>query len=109
MTLIFPSKNPASKVILGKQRGNNALATTEKAMPAKFYPSDNTNNFSLNRFSYKKNTATDTTYSDTSSYIQKKRHRQLEYKVDIVEILHIKVIFKMTENKLLEKYVLEAL
>ena len=48
MTLIFPSKNPASKVILGKQRGNNALATTEKAMPAKFYPSDNTNNFSLN-------------------------------------------------------------
>jgi hypothetical protein len=73
MTLIFSSINPASKVILGKQRGNNALATTEKAMPAKFYPSDNTNNFSLNRFSYKKNTASDTTYSDTSSYIQKKK------------------------------------
>ena len=73
MTLIFPSKNPASKVILGKQRGNNALATTQKAMPAKFYPSDNTNNFSLNRFSYKKHTTTDTTYTDTSSYIQKKK------------------------------------
>ena len=73
MTLIFPSTNPSSKVILGKQRGNNALATTQKAMPAKFYPSDNTNNFSLNRFSYKKHTTTDNTYSDTSSYIQKKK------------------------------------
>jgi hypothetical protein len=73
MTLIFPSTNPASKVILGKQRGNNALATTQNAMPAKFYPSDNTNNFSLNRFSYKKDTVSDTTYTDTSSYIQKKK------------------------------------
>ena len=73
MTLIFPSTNPSSKVILGKQRGNNALATTQKAMPANFYPSDNTNNFSLNRFSYKKHTVSDTTYTDTSSYIQKKK------------------------------------
>tara|TARA_B100000886_G_C20248250_1_gene417560 strand:+ start:247 stop:612 length:366 start_codon:yes stop_codon:yes gene_type:complete len=73
MTFIFPSKNPSSRVILGKQRGNNALATTKNAMPAKFYPSDNTNHFSLNRFSNKKHTLSDTTYTDTSSYIQKKK------------------------------------
>ena len=73
MAFIFPSTNPSSKVILGKQRGNNALATTQKAMPAKFYPSDNTNNFSLNRFSYKKDTVSDKTYTDSSSYIQKKK------------------------------------
>ena len=73
MTFIFPSINPSSRVILGKQRGNNALATTKNAMPAKFYPSDNTNHFSLNRFSNKKQTLSETTYTDSFSYIQKKK------------------------------------
>ena len=109
MTFIFPSINPSSRVILGKQRGNNALATTKNAMPAKFYPSDNTNHFSLNRFSNKKHTLSDTTYTDTSSYIQKKKHRQLVYKVHTLVILHTKVMFKMTENKLLDEFVLVVL
>jgi len=82
MVLIFPSTNPASRAILGKQRGNNALATTPNAMPMKFYPSDNGTNYSANRNMFKKSATTiytdetsyiQKTYTDNSSYLQRKK------------------------------------
>ena len=73
MTIIFPSMNPASKMHFSKQRGNNALATTANAMPMKFDPSDNTSHYSSNRTTFRKDVVKDTTYTDNSSYIQRKK------------------------------------